>query len=89
MRFLAQLAAVASSLVTLTAATALTYNLPANSKECFYAHVDNKGAKVAFYFAVCIRQPASKSTTETDISRSNPAAHLTVHLKYSSVQLCY
>ena len=54
MRFLAQLAAVASSLATLTAATALTYNLPANTKECFYAHVDNKGAKVAFYFAVRI-----------------------------------
>lgn len=34
-------------------ATALTYKLAPNAKECFYAHVDNKGAKVAFYFAVC------------------------------------
>ncbi|KAJ9629336.1 hypothetical protein H2203_001709 [Taxawa tesnikishii (nom. ined.)] len=33
-------------------ATALTYKLAPNAKECFYAHVDNKGAKVAFYFAV-------------------------------------
>ncbi|GAM83971.1 hypothetical protein ANO11243_019610 [Dothideomycetidae sp. 11243] len=52
MLFFAQLLALTSSLVSLTAATALTYNLPANTKECFYAHVDNKGAKVAFYFAV-------------------------------------
>jgi len=32
--------------------TALTYKLVPNEKECFYAHVDKQGAKVAFYFAV-------------------------------------
>ena len=33
-------------------ATALTYKLVPNEKECFYTHVDKQGAKVAFYFAV-------------------------------------
>lgn len=33
-------------------ATALTYKLPPNGKECFFSHVDQKGAKIAFYFAV-------------------------------------
>ncbi|KAF4313606.1 putative endosomal cargo receptor protein [Botryosphaeria dothidea] len=32
--------------------TALTYKLAANEKSCFFAHVNQKGAKVAFYFAV-------------------------------------
>lgn len=57
MLFLLQLLALASSLISLTAATALTFNIGANSKECYYAHVNNKGAKVAFYFAVCILYP--------------------------------
>ncbi|KAF2153499.1 hypothetical protein K461DRAFT_278308 [Myriangium duriaei CBS 260.36] len=52
MLFFFQLLALASSFFSLAAATALTYNLAANTKECFYAHVNNKGAKVAFYFAV-------------------------------------
>ena len=39
-------------LTTLTSATALTYKLAANEKECFYTHVDKKDAKIAFYFAV-------------------------------------
>ncbi|KAI9834558.1 MAG: hypothetical protein M1819_002934 [Sarea resinae] len=33
-------------------ATALTYKLTPNEKACFFASVDQKGAKVAFYFAV-------------------------------------
>ena len=33
-------------------ATALTYKLTPNAKECFYAHADKKDAKIAFYFAV-------------------------------------
>ncbi|KAL1799297.1 hypothetical protein ACET3X_003334 [Alternaria dauci] len=33
-------------------ATALTYRLEAHEQACFYAHVENKGTKVAFYFAV-------------------------------------
>jgi hypothetical protein len=33
--------------------TALTYKLSANEKSCFFTFVEQKGAKVAFYFAVC------------------------------------
>jgi hypothetical protein len=39
-------------LSSLVSATALTYKLSANEKACFYSYVENKGAKVAFYFAV-------------------------------------
>jgi hypothetical protein len=41
-----------ASLVSVASATALTYKVSPNEKACFYATVDNKGAKVAFYFAV-------------------------------------
>ncbi|KAI9789525.1 MAG: hypothetical protein M1835_001607 [Candelina submexicana] len=33
-------------------ATALTYKLTPNEKACFFSYVEQKGAKVAFYFAV-------------------------------------
>lgn len=36
----------------LVSATALTYKLAANEKACFFTNVENKGAKLAFYFAV-------------------------------------
>ncbi|KAE8449630.1 hypothetical protein EG329_007960 [Mollisiaceae sp. DMI_Dod_QoI] len=36
----------------LVSATALTYKLGANEKACFFSNVENKGAKIAFYFAV-------------------------------------
>ncbi|TVY50849.1 putative membrane protein [Lachnellula cervina] len=36
----------------LVSATALTYKLSANEKACFFSNVENKGAKIAFYFAV-------------------------------------
>jgi hypothetical protein len=36
----------------LVSATALTYKLSANEKACFFSAVENKGAKIAFYFAV-------------------------------------
>jgi hypothetical protein len=38
----------------LVSATALTYKLSANEKACFFSNVENKGAKIAFYFAVSI-----------------------------------
>ncbi|KAJ9639966.1 hypothetical protein H2201_006864 [Coniosporium apollinis] len=38
--------------LTLASATALTYKLAANEKSCFFTDVQQKGAKVAFYFAV-------------------------------------
>jgi len=39
-------------LITNATATALTYKLQPNEKACFYSWVDQKGAKLAFYFAV-------------------------------------
>lgn len=41
--------------LTLASATALTYKLAANEKSCFFTNVQQKGAKVAFYFAVGTR----------------------------------
>ncbi|RDW88257.1 endosomal cargo receptor (Erp3) [Coleophoma cylindrospora] len=41
-----------ASLAPLVSATALTYKLVANEKACFYTDVENKGTKIAFYFAV-------------------------------------
>jgi len=41
-----------ASISPLVSATALTYKLSANEQACFYSNVENKGAKVAFYFAV-------------------------------------
>jgi hypothetical protein len=38
--------------VSLASATALTYKLAPNEKACFFTFVEQKGAKVAFYFAV-------------------------------------
>jgi len=40
------------ALTTFTSATALTYKLVPNEKECFYTWVEKPGSKIAFYFAV-------------------------------------
>ncbi len=48
------LALILSSLVSAAWATALTYKFAPNENYCFHAYVDDKGAKVAFYFAVSI-----------------------------------
>jgi hypothetical protein len=57
-----KLTALATGLVALFAghasATALTYKLVANEKACFYANNQEKGQKIAFYFAV---RPIPKS----------------------------
>ncbi|RMY68295.1 hypothetical protein D0863_07214 [Hortaea werneckii] len=37
---------------THASATALTYKLVPNEKECFYTHIEKPGVKIAFYFAV-------------------------------------
>ena len=39
-------------LTAYASATALTYKLAPNERECFYTSVDKKDAKIAFYFAV-------------------------------------
>lgn len=41
-----------SLLVTQVVATALTYKLAPNEKQCFYTFADKKYSKIAFYFAV-------------------------------------
>ncbi|KAK3050649.1 hypothetical protein LTS18_012549, partial [Coniosporium uncinatum] len=50
-----QLALLLSSLLALLAsnvsATALTYKLAANEKQCFFAKTEQQAAKIAFYFA--------------------------------------
>lgn len=40
-------------------ATALTYKLGPNTKECFFANVEQKQAKVSFYFAVSLSRLSS------------------------------
>lgn len=39
-------------LCSLVSATALTYKLQPNEKACFFSNADQKGLKLAFYFAV-------------------------------------
>ncbi|GIK00692.1 transmembrane emp24 domain-containing protein 3 [Aspergillus viridinutans] len=52
MQFSAVLIGLLATLVSTVTATALTYRLEANEKACFYNYVDQRNAKVAFYFAV-------------------------------------
>lgn len=47
-----QILLVFASLLAAVYATALTYRLEAHEKACFFAQVNDKGTKVAFYFAV-------------------------------------
>lgn len=59
-------------LLPLVSATALTYKLTPNEKACFFSYVEERGAKLAFYFAVnsLTRTPSSltrpKSTKYND-----------------------
>ncbi len=46
------LAGLLAFLITDVAGTALTYQLFAHDKGCFYAETRNPGEKIAFYFAV-------------------------------------
>lgn len=52
MKFSTLSAGLLAGVMALVDATALTYKLGANEKACFFSNVENKGAKVAFYFAV-------------------------------------
>ncbi|KFH46662.1 putative membrane protein-like protein [Hapsidospora chrysogenum ATCC 11550] len=52
MRLPTLLAGLIACLITNAAATALTYDLEAHEKACFYAHARNENEKIAFYFAV-------------------------------------
>ncbi|KAK3050963.1 hypothetical protein LTR09_007712 [Extremus antarcticus] len=57
------------ALTALTSATALTYKLVPNEKECFYSFVEKKDAKIAFYFAV-----QSGGSFDIDYSVIGPAS---------------
>jgi len=46
------LVALIGIFASIVSSTALTYKLTAGEKSCFYAWVNEKGVKVAFYFAV-------------------------------------
>lgn len=72
-------------------ATALTYRLEANEKACFFTNVEQKGTKVAFYFAVrggpllallscascseCLARTRWRRRLTGRVFRSNLAAH--------------
>jgi hypothetical protein len=52
MRSALPVAGLLGLLTSYVSATALTYKLAPNERECFYTSVDTKDAKIAFYFAV-------------------------------------
>ena len=52
LRLLPLLGALALSLLGGVTATALTYKLAPNEKACFFSFAEQKGQKLAFYFAV-------------------------------------
>lgn len=56
MRTILALASLLACLISTAYATALTYRLEAHEKACYFAQVEHKGTKLAFYFAV---RPAS------------------------------
>jgi hypothetical protein len=66
-------------LTSFVSATALTYKLPPNGKECFYSHIEQKGAKVAFYFAVCLSLFCRQLTRTNATLRFNLVAPSMVH----------
>lgn len=52
MRTLAAITSLLAYCATAVSATALTYQLEAHERACFFTDVKDKGTKVAFYFAV-------------------------------------
>lgn len=73
------LGAILACLGSVVSATALTYKLAPNEKACFFTFVQERGAKIAFYFAVrtspCEDEVEGKLTRR--VGRSNQAVHLT------------
>jgi hypothetical protein len=52
MRTILGLISLLACLISTAYATALTYRLEAHEKACYFAQVEHKGTKLAFYFAV-------------------------------------
>jgi hypothetical protein len=67
MRSIICIATLLSFLASHVSATALTYRMTPNEKSCFYAWVEEKGVKVAFYFAVRVFLTSSSSTIAVHI----------------------
>lgn len=64
LRFLPLVAALILSSLYSVSATALTYKLQPNEKACFFSFAEQKGQKLAFYFAVSLDSlPASALDT--------------------------
>jgi len=63
MKFSILASGLLACLSPLVSATALTYKLGANEKACFFSNIENKGSKIAFYFAV--RLPHSADSVHT------------------------
>ncbi|KAL8935415.1 MAG: hypothetical protein Q9211_004713 [Gyalolechia sp. 1 TL-2023] len=52
MRILLTVFGLVGCLFSVVSATALTYKLQPNEKACFFSYAEQKGLKLAFYFAV-------------------------------------
>jgi len=69
MRSFLAVATLLCFLSSYVSATALTYRMTPNEKSCFYAWVEEKGVKMAFYFAVRLSlymSAAPRSLTESN-----------------------
>lgn len=64
MRLPSLVAGLLACAVTNVAATALTYQLAAHERACFYTETKKDGEKVAFYFAVCYALICTLSTSK-------------------------
>lgn len=72
MRLLPILYGLLAFIIPMISATALTYRLTPNEKACFFTFVQEKGAKLAFYFAASLslshRLINDASNVESDVS---------------------
>ena len=76
--FLSTLLLSLLSLFSLSRATALTYKLAPSEKACFFTWVEQKNAKVAFYFAVGIHFATSHPASWCCLTASDPHGRLPI-----------
>jgi len=72
MRSFLVVATLLSFLSSYVSATALTYRMTPNEKSCFYAWVEEKGVKMAFYFAVRLGPYFSALSRAEELTRCPP-----------------
>lgn len=68
MALVALVALLSVSTVPKVDATALTYNVAAHERACFYTYVDVPKKKLAFYFAVSSRLHSSHSAPSSHLN---------------------